>query len=194
MISSAAGRMVQWGVVATAFALTACGSGSPASSSTPLSSTPSTAGTPSAGAGGQTAGTFDFCQLVTSAEAQAAVGRPVKVGISTSEITVLGPGGGCVYASINFTKKLQTIVNVGFYGNRIVRSQFDQEVTSKVGAAGKPVSGLGETAIYIPGVVAVFDRGTALQIQIVKDNVPSTDIALMTKLARKALERSSEVR
>ena len=40
----------------------------------------------------------------------------------------------------------------------------------------------------------MFDHGSALQIQIVKDNVPSTDIALMTKLARKALERSSEVR
>ena len=107
---------------------------------------------------------------------------------------MLGPGGGCVYASIDFTQQSQTLVNIGFYGNKISRSQFDQEVTSKVGAAGKPVSGLGEAAVYIPGVVAMFDHGSALQVQIVKDNIPSTDIALLTKLARKALERSSEVR
>ena len=107
---------------------------------------------------------------------------------------MLGPGGGCVYASINFTQKSQTLVNVGFYGNKISRSQFDQEIASKVGAAGKPVSGLGEAAVYIAGVVAVFDHGSALQVQIVKDNVPSTDLPLLTALARLALARSSEVR
>lgn len=99
-----------------------------------------------------------------------------------------------MYASINFTQKSQTLVSVGFYGNKISRSQFDQEVTSKVGAAGKPVSGLGEAAVYIAGVVAVFDHGSALQVQIVKDNVPSTDLPLLTALARLALARSSEVR
>ena len=181
--------MVQWAVVATALALTACGSDLPASTSAPSTSGPS-----SSPAASQTAGGFDFCRLVTLAEAQAAVGRPVKVGLSSSEKTVLGPGGGCVYASIDFTQQSQTLVNIGFYGNKISRSQFDQEVTSKVGAAGKPVSGLGEAAVYIPGVVAMFDHGSALQVQIVKDNIPSTDIALLTRLARKALERSSEVR
>jgi len=99
-----------------------------------------------------------------------------------------------VYASINFTQKSQTLVNVGFYGNKVSRSQFDQEVASKLGAQAKPVPGLGEAAIYVNGVVVVFDHGSALQIQIVKENVPSKDLPLLTALARKALERSSEVR
>ena len=118
----------------------------------------------------------------------------MKVSIRSSEITPLGPGGGCVYVSADFTEQSKTLVNVGFYGNKISRTQFDQEVTSKVGAAGKPVSGLGEAAVYFDGVVAVFDQGTALQVQIVKDNVPSTDVALLSGLARKALNRASDVR
>jgi len=118
----------------------------------------------------------------------------LKVGIRSSEMTPLGHGGGCVYASINFTQKSQTLVNVGFYGNKVSRSQFDQEVASKLGAQAKPVPGLGEAAIYVNGVVVVFDHGSALQIQIVKENVPSKDLPLLTALARKALERSSEVR
>ena len=206
-------RLTQGGTVAVAmtFALAACGSGSGSAGRNAAPSAPATSAgsgaTPTSssaegsvqsgsgsgsGSGSESAGTYDFCRLVSSAEARAILGKPVKVQNHSSSKTVLGPVGSCAYFSTDYTLKSQSVVNVIYLGNKITRAQYDQE-TSDLRAKAKPVAGLGEAAIFIPGIIAVFDHGVAVTIQVIKGSVPA-DGALLTALARKTLERTGEVR
>jgi hypothetical protein len=169
--------------------------GSTTGSTSAASSTSASAASSSTSAGAASSlpsGSFDFCRLITQDEAQAAVGKPVKVGIRSSQQSPLGPVGGCVYGSTDTTQTSRTLVNVVFLGNKLTRALFDQQVSAKVGSAAKPVAGIGEKAIYFTGIIAVFDHGIALTVQTVKDNVPGTE-AVLTVLAHKALDRTSQV-
>lgn len=208
-------RLTQAGAVAVAmaFALAACGNsnsggtsssaGKDAARSAPATSvgsgaTPASGSTdPGSGQSGgepvsQPAGAYDFCRLVSSAEAEAILGKPAKDARRTSSKTTLGPVGSCAYLSTDYTLKSQSIVNVIYLGNKITRAQYDQE-TSDLRANAKPVAGLGESAIFIPGLIAVFDHGVAMTVQVIKGSVPA-DLALLTALAHKTLERTGEVR
>lgn len=200
------------GLVALTVVLTSCGgsskpagtnspsvAGSPGSStasSAPVSeSTPATTASSAAASGAPTlpGGSFDFCRLITSDEAQAAAGKPVKTGHRSSSTSPLGPVGGCVYLTKDTSTTSRSLVNVVFLGNKLTRALFDQQVTAKVGSQAQPVPGLGEKAIYFTGIIAVFDHGIALTVQIVKDNVPGS-VATLTGLAHKALDRAGDVR
>lgn len=202
-------RLTQAGAVAVGMALVlaACGGSSSAGRNTAPSSPATTAGsgaTPASSStdpasvqsGGksdsQPAGAYDFCRLVSRAEAEAILGKPSKDPKHTSSKTPLGPVGSCAYLSTDFTLKSQSIVNIVYLGNKISRAQYDQE-TSDLRAQGKPVAGLGEAAIFIPGLIAVFDHGVGLTVQIVKGSVPA-DRELLTELAHKTLDRTGEVR
>lgn len=205
---TARGRWLTQGgavAVALAFALTACGSSSNSAGKDAAPSAPAT----SAGSGAtssttsgseqtdgaptsQGAGGYDFCQLITSAEAQAILGKPVKVKNHSSSKTALGPVGSCAYFSTDYTLQSQSVVNVIYLGNKITRAQYDQQV-SKLGVGAKPVSGLGEAAMFIPGLIGVLDHGVGMTIQVIKNNVPA-DVALLTALAHTTLERTGDIR
>jgi hypothetical protein len=190
--------------IALAAGLCACsGSSKPSAESSAPAATaagPASAASAPAASGGSSrpgtatakSGSFDFCTLITAAEAQAVVGRPVKAGHHSSTTSALGPAGGCVYLSTDTTTEKKTLVNVVFLGNKITRPQFDNEVSSKIGN-GQPVPGLGEKAIYFTGVIAVFNHGTALTVQVVQDNAPAS-VGVLLPLAHKAVDRAGTVR
>lgn len=194
--------------MALTFALAACGSssnsaGKDAATSAPATSagagaTPASSSTDSGSvqsgseSGSQPAGAYDFCRLVSPAEAQAILGKPVKVQNHSSSKTALGPVGSCAYFSTDYTLKSQSVVNVIYLGNKITRAQYDQQI-SKLGAAAKPVPGLGEAAMFIPGLIGVFDHGIGMTVQVIKNSVPA-DGAVLTGLAHETLDRAGEVR
>jgi len=102
-----------------------------------------------------------------------------------------GRQGSCKYLSsyVNPTTHSKSIVSVIVLGTKFTRAQYD-EVLAEVGPDAKPVSGLGETAIFFSGVVATFDHGVALTLQIVRDDRSVPSQAVMTKLAGTALGRA----
>lgn len=173
-----------------AVALTAACGGSTPKASSPAGSGPAK---PAAGsAATRTGGATDFCRLVTRDEAQAAVGKPLLAGVSLPvKVTVGGRQGNCKYLSsyVNPATHSKSLVSVIVLGTKLTRAQYD-DVVSEAGASAKPISGLGETAIFFSGIVATFDHGVALTLQIVRDDrsVPSEDV--MTKLAGTALGRA----
>lgn len=62
----------------------------------------------------------------------------------------------------------------------VPRSVFDEEIIS--GATDRqPVSGLGEVAYSVPGIVFLFDQGLVLSLEIIKEQVP-VDTAVIVDL------------
>jgi hypothetical protein len=193
--------------LALAFAVAACGSasgtgsvGGATSSASPAMSAasdatrtsnalPATGPTASAS---PVAGGYDFCRLVRPAEAAAILARPTKDARRTSSTTALGPVGSCAYLSTDYSLTSQSIVNVVYLGNRISRTQYDEE-SAELRASAKPVPGLGETASFIPGLITVFDHGVAMTVQVIKGGVPA-GLAQLTALAHKTLARTEEIR
>jgi hypothetical protein len=188
-----------------ALALVACGSAdgsadgstsrsgltTPAGSAVPRASDAPSA-SPSSGSATQPSGAYDFCRLVSPAEAVAILGKPAKDAKRTSSTTALGPVGSCAYLSTDYTLTSPSIVNVVYLGNKISRSQYDEE-TAEIRASAKPVPGLGETASFIPGLITIFDHGVAMTVQVVNGGVPAGR-APLTALAHTTLERAGEIR
>ena len=179
-----------------AAALVACGgsSGSDTTSATTAAASAgvtttaraATGSTPTVAAG--TAG-GDLCRLVTAGEAEAALGRPVGPGKPTKgAASPTGEVGACLYRATNDTGVIaQTIVNVGAFGTKVPRDVFLQQVGADAPTAVK-VGGLGQDAFNIDGVVAVFDNGKAITVQIMVDGKPAPQ-GTSVDLARKALSR-----
>ncbi|HEY8827728.1 MAG TPA: hypothetical protein VIM17_08215 [Jatrophihabitantaceae bacterium] len=195
------------GTLALALALTACGGSAkpsqnkgPGSGGTPAatgtSTTTSSAATSGSAAGGGSTGTSaggDYCSLVTRDEAQAVLGRAVQPGLSRSGTTPAGVSGSCIYNDANPVVGKPAVVNVIVLGTKIPRSVYDQELKGDPDAPDiKPLSGLGEDAFFIPGVVTVFDHGLVLSLEIIKDGVP-VDTATITDLLRTALGRAGNL-
>jgi hypothetical protein len=186
-------------------AMAGCGGGPAPASTTGSSAAAETTGTPSpttaatSPASAPTApvvagGAFDYCTLITAAEARGAVGKPVGVGLTgPAQQTPVGPAGGCRYLATGTSVDSKTIVSVVVLGNKVTRAEYNQELLAKMNGS-TPVAGLGETAVYIPGLVAVFDHGLAVTVQVVTKNVPSTDVALLSGLARHVLDRADGLR
>ncbi len=183
-------------VLALAFALTACGG---ASSPAAKSKDPAAKSTSTAGNSGSK-GATGLCKLISQGEAQDAVGQPLATGVSTSGQTPAGFSGGCKYlgTTVNTKTNGKGVVQVIILGTKLTRAQYDEATASegKIGAeaGAKPVPGLGETAFYVPGLVTLFDRGLAMTVQVVKADRSPVDAAVIIKLARKALDRSGDLR
>ncbi|MEP6598011.1 MAG: hypothetical protein ABJB98_01015 [Actinomycetota bacterium] len=196
-------RLAPWGVAALALVLTACGGGSKSASKSTIpagqgSSASSAAGSATTAAATATGGSgpFDFCRLITQAEAQDAVGKPLAAGVSTSGQSVPGHlAGGCKYLSATFNPQTsrKSLVQAIYLG-KMTRSQFDQVTTGPGKIETKPVSGLGEVALYAPGLLTWFDQGIALTIQVVRDDGSSPDVAVLTGLAHKVTDRAGDLR
>lgn len=179
------------------FALTACtggsagsttGSNSPSASSS--SSHSATSGPTQASAAAAVEG--DFCRLLSNGEAQAALGKPVKAGVSTRSDTPFGPGGGCIYRAKDISSSSISLVNVILFGDKIPRSVFDQQALAKLGSTAHLVAGLGEVARFVGGpgggLVVVFDHGRWLTVQVV-NATKTSGVTQLTQLTRTALGR-----
>lgn len=198
--------------LALALALTACGGSSKPSASTTLASSGNSAGTAastapsSAGTSGSASGSGSgatgsttgggFCALVSADEARTVLGVVVKPGVSVKAAAQsAGPAGSCLYLSPDS----QSQVNLGVLGNKVPRAVFDQQLKGGAGGDAMLVSGLGETAFSVPGVVFVYDHGLVLSLQILKHAVTighaaAVDTAVITDLLRKALSRAGFLR
>lgn len=183
----------RWGAVVLTLALTACGSSSKPPSKVAASRAPGA--TSSAGSQASSpSGSFDVCRLVTRDEAQAAVRTTLQAGIHLSRQSATGLQGSCRYLSSNASQK--SVVNVVLLGTKFTRAQYDLLVGAKRGPASRQVAGLGETAVYNPaaGAIGVFDRGIWLALQIFRDDRSVPPLAVMTRLAGKALRRLGRAR
>lgn len=197
------------GTLVLALVLSACGGGktsdkksgsgsSPAatsaSTSAATSAAPSAAPPGSAGSGSSFHPGGDFCSLVTAAEAAAVVGTQLLPGVSRTASGPAGQGGSCLYNATQRVVGKPTVVHVIVLGTKIPRTVYDQQLKGNPNAGPiTPVSGLGDDAFAIPGVVTVFDHGLVLSLEIIKNGVPA-DTATITDLLRKALSRAGNVR
>jgi hypothetical protein len=161
----------------------AASSSTSASSSSPGSSSSSSSEQPTSAA----SSTGDLCRLVTETEAESYVGAPLDKGSATESDTPLGTVGSCVYKVVE-GGAATTIVNVIVAGTKVTADQFDSQLASDASDA-TPVSGVGEKALLIqPGILAVFDNGVALTVEIIaKSNPAATDV--LVTAAKNALER-----
>lgn len=195
--------------MAMTFALAACGSSSssagkdaapsaPAASAgsgaTPAASSTDTGSVPSGKSGAQSTGGYDFCQLITSAEAETMLGTPVKLKDHSSSKNEFGLLGQCGYQSTDYPSKSASMVHVIYLGNKMSRAQYDQDATAIWnGEKANPAPGLGETAAFLDGQMVVFDHGAELHFQMIKHGVVA-DLAELTGLARQLLARVGDVR
>jgi hypothetical protein len=135
----------------------------------------------------QPTGPGDACRLVTSAEARAVLGKPVRAGKSRP----LGPhgeGATCTYESTDFadgTANGTALTITLFSHSAMSRSEWDDAWRSN---KHKPVAGLGESAWFLGGVLDIYDRGTTIGVGIVSLKTEAT-LATVEPVARLALGR-----
>src|SRR3954454_289440 len=174
---------VRWGVVVAfaAASLVACGgssskAGGTSSSSTSSSSTSSSsasAATSDSAASTSPSASSDMCRLVTKAEAESYTGKTFGDGRATSSDGPLGLVGSCVYSLPGSNGALTTIVNVVVLGDKVTADQFDAQLGSDAPEA-TAVDGVGEKALLVqPGILAVFDHGVAMTVEILTDSNPA---------------------
>jgi len=190
-------RLAPWGVAALACLLTACSSGSKSGSkSTPpagqqhsgVAGTTATSSSAAANGTTQASGPADACTLVTPAEAQAALGKPVR----PAKAKAVGPAGqqgaSCTYESTDFangTSAGLALVFTVFSHSSMSQSQFDVVYS---GNGSKAVPGLGDSAWFRGGMLNVYDNGANLSVAIVSLSTEAT-VNQLTPVARLALQR-----
>ena len=113
--------------------------------------------------------------------------RPVGDGKGTTVNGPLGRAGGCVYLPATPSAGAPSIVNVGLSGTTVTRDQFLAQITAKAPDA-TDVPDIGEVAKNVGGLLAVFDHGKAIDIQVVVDGTPA-DMNTLVNLGRTVLNR-----
>lgn len=191
-------RLAPLGVTVLVFLLAACGSSrsgsrnssnnegqssgvvgaaAPQSSAAPNGTTPAS----------QASGPADACQLVTPAEAQAALGKAVRPGKSK----LLGPNGqgaSCTYETTDFANGTAAglALTITFFPHTsMAKAQFDAAYS---GNGFRAVSGLGDGAWYRGGILNVYAHGATLGVTIVSLNAEAT-AAQLEPVTRLALTR-----
>lgn len=160
--------------------------GSSASSPGPTSA--GTTGSVAPPAPTQASGPVDVCKLVTSADAQAALGKPVRPAKAKS----LGPtgkeGASCTYESTDFangTANGVALTVTFFPRSAMSKSQYDDTWRTN---GGKAVAGLGESAWLFAGILNIYDHGATLGVGIVSLKTEAT-LDKLEPIAKLALGR-----
>ena len=145
---------------------------------------PADAGTtPGAGAPVEVSG-GDPCRLLTSAEAQAVLGEAVLAPV-TGDLSDprSGTGFACSYSSAGADR-----VSANLLGDKVSRAEWEQTERQE---NLQEVAGVGELAFFDVHneEIVVFDNGRAIQVGLANGTTGPELLALLTDLARKALER-----
>lgn len=131
----------------------------------------------------------DPCRLLTAAEAEAALGRAVRTPVTMTipESPQTGAGFDCSYSSAKEDAGPAS-VHVALLGDRVPRNDWEQAERSE---GLEEVKDVGELAFYDDGQteLMVFDHGRWLQVQLINTTHYGEEIALMSAIARNALER-----
>jgi hypothetical protein len=173
------------GAGATAPGSTAPG-GSSAASPQPTGAG-TTAGSASTPATTKATGPVDACRLITSAEARAALGKPVRAA-KTKALGPNGEGATCTYESTDFadgTANGVALTITLFPHTAMSKSEYDDAWRTN---KNKAVAGLGESAWFLGGLLNIYDHGTTLGVSIVSLKTEAT-LAKVEPVARLALGR-----
>jgi hypothetical protein len=132
----------------------------------------------------------DPCRLLTSTEAENALGRavgaPVSLVLGLSPQT--GNGYDCAYHSVNQDAGPAS-VHAGLLGDQVPRDAWEQAERAQPDL--QEVTDLGELAFFDENKqsIDVFDQGRWVQVQMINSTRHSELLTLLTDLARNALER-----
>jgi hypothetical protein len=111
-------------------------------------------------------GPVDACKLITSAEAQAALGKPVRAA-KTKALGPNGEGATCTYESTDFadgTANGVALTITLFPHSAMSKSEYDDVWRTN---KNKAVAGLGESAWFLGGLLNIYDHGATLGVSIV---------------------------
>jgi len=183
--------------ISAALLLGACGgsttpvaTGAPTATSQPTvpatpgaSSTPTVAPTTSA----SDLPAADPCRLLTAAEAEAALGKPVADPVRLEFDGPTGPGTDCHYDSVDQSSGPASI-HVGYFGEGIPRA--DWEAAQRADGL-EEVSGAGEIAFFDEddATLEVYDAGRWIQLQMINSERFDETLAILVDVAGNALER-----
>ena len=175
---------------------TAPAGGTQAATQTPAESpatTPAATEEPG-GDGGQVSGEIDPCDLVTQEEAETLVGH----SLPEPDKRTVGPFDSCMYSGASLVDLVQVQVGSDVWSE----SEFDDsmvEGAKMFDIEAKPVSGLGDKAYWLEGILWVLKGDVAFNLMV--SNAELTDpekddevlqqeaLAVTTDLAKKVLER-----
>lgn len=168
-------------------AIAGCGDSTPAATST-APSTQTSPGAASSATAQAKGGPPDACRLVTPAEAQSALGKPVR----PAKTRLIGPAGAqgatCTSETTDFangTAAGKALTVTFFPSVSITRSDWDKTWADNTFQA---VPGLGDSAWFKGGLLNVWSGGATLAISIVSLQVEAT-VGQLTPIARHALSR-----
>lgn len=131
----------------------------------------------------------DPCRLLTPAEAEAALGRAVSAPVSREfELPGAGHGFDCLYPATNQDAGPAS-VHAGVLGDQVPRDGWEQAERDQAGL--QEVAGVGELAFFDEHnqTIDVFDHGRWIQVQMINTTRHSELLALLTDMARNAVER-----
>lgn len=127
--------------------------------------------------------------MLTRAEAEAALGNPVLPPVS-QEIDSLGFGDGfnCAYGAANQDAGPAS-VHATLLGDQFPRDEWEQAEREQPDL--QEVEGVGELAFFdeSDSTIDVFDQGRWVEVQMINSTRNSELLALLTDMARNALER-----
>ncbi|PZS34319.1 MAG: hypothetical protein DLM58_05930 [Pseudonocardiales bacterium] len=142
--------------------------GTSAPSSAPGTATPArSTGAATSDATGVPGNQADACALVTPAEAQHTLGKPVRPAKAKTVGAIGHQGFTCTYESTDFangTAAGLALVLTFFPKSSISKEQFD---TVHSGNGAKAVPGLGDSAWYLSGMLNFYVGGASLSVSIV---------------------------
>ena len=130
----------------------------------------------------------DPCRLITAAEAEAALGMPVRPAVITGfDSQTYGHGSDCSYSSVDQSAG-PTTVHIGVLGEGFPRDLWEQE--ERADPEVQEVPGLGDIAFFIENdeKIDAFVGGRWVQAQMINTN-ESTLLADLTEIVRIAIER-----
>lgn len=136
---------------------------------------------------GDTSG--DPCRLLTSTEAEAALGRAVRTPVSREiESPQTGNGFDCAYSAL-VEDAGPASVHAALLGDKVPRDGWEQAEREQADLV--EVEGVGELAFFdeYSSAIDVFDHGRWVQVQMINSTRFSELLALLTDMARNAIER-----
>ena len=135
----------------------------------------------------------DACQLVSRAEAAAALGVAVSAGTSTPDSEPsLGYVGSCTFRPADVKAHPTTALYIYVLGTTVLQQSFERQLKQKAPDA-TPVTGLGDEAATAPGILFVYDKGAVIVLQASNEGKPVAD-AKLRKLAGQAVSHAGILR
>lgn len=130
----------------------------------------------------------DPCRLITAAEAEAALGAPVRPAVTTAfDSQTYGHGSDCSYSTVDQSAG-PTTVHIGVLGENFPRDLWEQQARAEADI--QEVPGLGDLAFFDENneKIDAFVGGRWVQAQLINTN-ESELLADLTEIVRIGIDR-----